>query len=67
MTGTLRGQLADYLALRRALGYRLQRPEKLLNQFLDYLEQHSEDVITVLWPESAPSARRPGETARPAT
>ncbi len=38
MTGTLRSQLAGYLALRRALGYRLARPEKLLNQFLDYLD-----------------------------
>lgn len=26
-----REALADYLALRRALGYRLVRPEKLLN------------------------------------
>lgn len=47
MTGSLRGQLADYLALRRALGYRLERPEKLLNQFLDHLEQHGQEVITV--------------------
>ena len=39
MTGPLRDQLADYLALRRALGYRLARPEKLLGQFLDHLEQ----------------------------
>ena len=35
VTGPLRDELADYLALRRALGYRLARPEKLLNQFLD--------------------------------
>jgi len=47
MTGTLRGQLADYLALRRALGYRLQRPEKLLNQFLGHLEHHGDQVVTV--------------------
>lgn len=47
MTGSLRGQLADYLALRRALGYRLERPQKLLNQFLDHLEQHGQEVITV--------------------
>ena len=39
MTGPLREELADYLALRRALGYRLARPEKLLGQFLDHLEQ----------------------------
>lgn len=47
MTGPLRDQLADYLTLRRALGYRLERPEKLLNQFLEHLEHHSEEVITV--------------------
>jgi integrase len=38
MSGSLHVALADYLALRRALGYRLARPEKLLNQFLDHLE-----------------------------
>lgn len=47
MTGLLRDQLGDYLALRRALGYRLARPEKLLNQFLDHLEHHGESTITV--------------------
>jgi len=47
MTGPLRDQLADYLALRRALGYRLARPEKLLTQFLDHLQQVGESRITV--------------------
>ena len=47
MTGSLRDQLADYLALRRALGYRLARPEKLLNQFLDYLDRTGADTVTV--------------------
>ena len=47
MTGPLRQELADYLALRRALGYRLARPEKLLNQFLDYLTHHGASRITV--------------------
>ena len=36
MTGPLAKDLADYLALRRALGYRLARPEKLLTQFLKH-------------------------------
>ena len=36
MTATLRERLADYLAVRRALGYLLVRPKKLLSQFLDY-------------------------------
>lgn len=47
MTGPLREGLADYLALRRALGYRLARPEKLLGQFLDHLERAGESRITV--------------------
>ena len=47
MTGPLRDALADYLALRRALGYRLDRPEKLLNQFLTRLEATGQDVVTV--------------------
>lgn len=47
MTGPLREHLDDYLALRRALGYRLTRPEKLLHQFLDHLAQHDASRITV--------------------
>lgn len=42
----LRQALADYLSLRRSLGYALRRPEKLLNQFLDYLEERGASVIT---------------------
>lgn len=47
MTGPLRDALADYLALRRALGYRLDRPEKLLDQFLAHLEATRQDVVTL--------------------
>lgn len=47
MTGPLRQALGDYLALRRALGYRLERPEKLLSQFLNHLESTGQDVVTV--------------------
>ena len=53
MTGAPRAELADYLALRRALGYRLARPEKLLVQFLDHLDHLNhldrvgESLITV--------------------
>ena len=43
----LRQALADYLSLRRSLGYALQRAEKLLNQLLDYLEERGASVITV--------------------
>lgn len=47
MTGPLRDALVDYLALRRALGYRLERPEKLLKQFLAHLEAAGQGVVTV--------------------
>jgi len=47
VTGPLREELADYLALRRALGYRLARPEKLLGQFLHHLERVGESRVTV--------------------
>ncbi len=43
---TLRQALADYLRLRRSLGYKLHRPEKLLRQFLDYLEAAGGEAIT---------------------
>ena len=33
--------LAGYLSVRRALGFRLDRAEKLIGQFLDYLEEQS--------------------------
>jgi integrase len=47
VTGPLNDELADYLALRRALGYRLARPEKLLGQFLNHLDRCGEARITV--------------------
>jgi integrase/recombinase XerD len=47
VTDALRDALADYLALRRALGYRLDRPEKLLDQFLNYLEATHQEVVTL--------------------
>jgi len=42
----LRQSLADYLSLRRSLGYQLERPEKLLGQFLDYLDERGASTIT---------------------
>lgn len=47
MTTPLQEQLTDYLTLRRALGYRLVRPEKLLRQFLVHLDDQGESVVTV--------------------
>jgi integrase len=43
----LRQALADYLAVRRVLGYKLARPEKLLAQFLTHLEVRGEDHLTI--------------------
>jgi integrase len=43
----LHDSLAEYLAVRRALGYRLERAEKLLHQFLDHLDATGADQITV--------------------
>jgi integrase len=43
----LRESLADYLEVRRALGYRLVGTERLLRQFLDYLDAVGADRITV--------------------
>jgi integrase/recombinase XerD len=42
----LRKALAGYLAVRRALGYQLARPEKLLGQFISYLEDAGTETIT---------------------
>lgn len=41
----LRHALTDYLAMRRALGYQLARAEKLLGQFLTYLEDLGETQV----------------------
>ncbi|HEX5298268.1 MAG TPA: tyrosine-type recombinase/integrase [Streptosporangiaceae bacterium] len=46
MSGTLRRSVADYLAVRRSLGYKLARPEKLLAQFTAYLEQAGAVTVT---------------------
>lgn len=43
---TLHQALADYLCVRRSLGYKLQRTEKLLRQFLDYLDTAGTEIIT---------------------
>lgn len=43
---TLRQALVGYLSLRRSLGYKLRRPEKLLHQFLDFLDASGAQTIT---------------------
>ena len=40
-------QLAEYLTVRRALGFKLADTERLLGQYLDYLDQHGEGRITI--------------------
>jgi integrase len=42
----LRQALAGYLEMRRALGYKLARPEKLLGQFIAYLEAAGATTVT---------------------
>jgi integrase/recombinase XerD len=43
----LHDQLGDYLRIRRALGYKLARAEKLLAQFIAFLEGRGERVVTI--------------------
>jgi integrase/recombinase XerD len=42
----LRPALTDYLAVRRSLGYKLDRPEKLLGQFITHLEDAGASTVT---------------------
>ena len=57
----LRDHLGDYLAMRRALGYKLARVEPLLGQFIDYLDERGQATITtahaVAWVTSSPGTR----------
>jgi integrase/recombinase XerD len=46
VTSPLRRALADYLELRRAVGFRLANASRLLGQFVDYLEHDGIDTIT---------------------
>ena len=47
MNRPLGEQLRDYLALRRALGFKLEAEGRLLAQFITYLDEHGTGVITV--------------------
>lgn len=42
----LRGELDNYLTIRRALGFKLRRAELLLSDFVDYLDAAGIDTIT---------------------
>ncbi|MGO8861150.1 MAG: tyrosine-type recombinase/integrase [Acidimicrobiales bacterium] len=43
----LRRSLSDYLAMRRELGYKLDRAGQLLSQFVDFCDQSDTEVVTV--------------------
>jgi integrase len=45
--GTLREELADYLALRRSMGFKLRRAAKLLDQFVAHCEAIGADAVTI--------------------
>jgi integrase len=65
---TLRQALADYLAVRRALGYKLARAGKLLVQFHDYVEDRGEDHVTteaaLAWATLSPEAHQSWASTR---
>jgi len=42
----LRDALPQYVALRRALGTKLQEPARALERFLDFLEREGSEFIT---------------------
>lgn len=42
----LRQALADYLTMRRALGYKLDKTERLLGQFVSFVENRGEEHLT---------------------
>lgn len=44
---TLRSALAGYLSVRRALGFKLKRHEKLLPQFITHLEDLGQEHVTI--------------------
>lgn len=64
----LRQALGDYLAVRRILGYKLARTEKLLAQFLAYLEDRGDERLTteaaLAWATRPPGADRSWASTR---
>ncbi len=43
----LRQTLADYLTVRRSLGFKLNETERLLNQFVAFLEERGQEHVTI--------------------
>jgi integrase/recombinase XerD len=56
----LHRQLQEYLTIRRAMGFTMERHEKLLGQFADYLAAHDAATLTIehalAWASSPNSA-----------
>jgi integrase len=56
----LHRQLQEYLTIRRAMGFKMERHEKLLGQFADYLAAHDAATLTIehalIWASSPNSA-----------
>jgi hypothetical protein len=64
----LRQALTDYLAMRRALGYKLDKTERLLGQFVSFVEDRDEKCLTTkrrwpgqLFPQAPTQAGLPGD------
>ncbi|HEY2436322.1 MAG TPA: tyrosine-type recombinase/integrase, partial [Solirubrobacteraceae bacterium] len=57
---TLQQHAADYLRIRRALGFKLERAEKLLAQYLAFLDATGQDRVTIenalAWTRLPPAA-----------
>jgi len=64
---TLRQAVAEYIALRRAMGFKLHEESRLLPRFIDFLEEQGEEFITtdcaVRWATQCRAAQ-PAEWAR---
>src|SRR5260370_27179529 len=59
---SLRDSRADYLNLRRALGFQLANAGRLLGQFLGYLRRHGIDTVTT--EHAVRGATLPGDASR---
>src|ERR1035441_9048047 len=44
---SLHGKLEEYLAVRRAMGFKMERHEKLLGQFAGFITGNGETVVTI--------------------
>src|SRR6266478_8265613 len=64
----LRDSLEDYLALRRALGFRLKAAGRLLDQFVSWLDDRGSDTITtedaLAWAVLPPGASQAWQSIR---